>query len=113
MNLRRQMNIIKSTETRNAQIIVFPEGTLNWITEPAVVPKVEDNAVPCNSNKYSEVIRNISCAAKEAQKYVVIQVYMQRNCNDDIDDDVHDILSCIHIYNTAVAFDRTGQVVAV
>lgn len=51
-----------------------------------------------------------------ANRYVVINLAMQRNCKEEA---VNDTRECqkgdagINIYNTAVAFDRTGTVVSV
>lgn len=113
-NVQRQVNIINSADVKEAQIVVFPDATLNSAAKPIIVPKVEEKIVPCGNEKFSETLRSISCAAKEAQKYVVVQVYMKRNCKDE---SLNDTRPCtkddINIYNTAVAIDRNGQVVAV
>lgn len=115
-NTRRYVDIIKSDEVEEADIITFPESTLNPVEKPVIVPKPEDKAVPCGSEKYSDVVNKISCAAKEAKKYVVVNVVMQRNCKEEAAA-YNDTRPCtkgdINIYNTAVAFDRTGTVVAV
>lgn len=114
-NAKRYADIIKSAEVKEVEIIVFPEATLNHVAKPAIVPKVEDKTAPCGNDKYAEHLKLVSCAAKEAQKYVVVNLYMQRNCKEEAT--VNDTRPCtkdeINIYNTAVAFDKTGTVVAV
>lgn len=109
------LNIIKSAETKSADIIVFPEATLNKPTNPAKLPANGEAVVPCDLDIYSDVVRNISCAAKEAQTYVVIDLYMERDCHEEAAA-TNDVRPCtrdnINVYNTAVAFNRNGTVVA-
>lgn len=99
---------------KEVDIITFPEATLNTLGNPAVVPKPEDKAVPCGNDKYSEIVKTLSCAAQETKKYVVVNLYMQRNCKEESTNDTRPCTKGdINIYNTAVAFDRAGTVVAV
>lgn len=115
-NTRRYVEIIKSDQVKEAEIIVFPENTLISDNKSIVVPRAEDKVIPCGDEKYSDPLKSISCAAKEAGKYVVVQLYMQRKCKDE---DQNGTRPCqkenegINIYNTAVALDRTGTVVGV
>lgn len=98
-----------------ADIIVFPEATLNKISSPSKVPKTDDKVVPCDSNEFSGIIKDISCAAKESAKYVVINLYMERDCKEEAMA-TNDTRPCsrgdLNIYNAAVAIDRAGTVVA-
>lgn len=114
LNAKNHAEIIKSEDVKSAQIVVFPEAVLNHVSRPVEVPKVEEKIVPCTADKYSGVLRTISCAARDASKYVVAQVYMKRNCKEESANDTRPCTKDdINIYNTAVAFDKTGQVVAV
>lgn len=111
---KQYLKIINSTDVENAEIIIFPECTLNSIKRPETVPKVEEKIVPCGNVQYGGMVQAISCAAKTARKYVVINLYMQRNCRSE--SSANDSRPCtrgdINIYNTAVVFDRNGMVVA-
>lgn len=112
---KQYLKIINSTDVQSAEIIIFPECTLNSIKRPEIVPKVEEKIVPCDNVQYGGgMVQAISCAAKNASKYVVINLYMQRNCKSE--SSVNDSRPCtrgdINIYNTAVVFDRNGMVVA-
>lgn len=111
------IKIIQSIDVKSADILVFPEATLNKPANPAKLPKTGESVIPCDhSDKYSDVVKNISCAAKEARKYVVIDLYMERDCKEEAAS-TNDSRPCtrnnnINVYNTAVAFDRNGTVVA-
>lgn len=95
--------------------MVFPEATLNKPSNAVKLPNVDENAIPCDGKEYSDVVKKISCAAKHSEKYVVINLYMERDCKEEAAI-THDTRPCtrdnVNIYNTAVAFDRTGAVVA-
>lgn len=115
-NAKRYADIIKSDEVKEVEIIVFPEDALIREFEPIAVPRTEDKVIPCENDKYSDILKIISCAAKEARKYVVVQLYMKRNCKEDRAFNPDDSRPCTKediIYNTAVAFDRDGTVIAV
>lgn len=116
-NLKKYIEIIKSDQVKEAEIIVFPEATLNSVKKPAIVPQLNDKVVACDSDKFSEVVKSISCAAKETKKYVVVNLFMQRNCKEEKEESKgNDTRPCttgeINIYNTAIAFDRSGSIVA-
>lgn len=115
LNAKNYIDIIKSNETAAVDILVFPEATLNKPANPATVPQLNENVVPCDSDRFSDIVKNISCAAKDSKKYVVINLYMERNCTDEAKA-YNDTRPCtrgnINVYNAALAFDRTGTVVA-
>lgn len=99
---------------KTADIIVFSESTLNLPDRPAIVPKAEEKCVPCGNDKYPEEVTTASCAAKDAKKYVVVNLYMQQDCKEQAAEDTRPCFrDNINIYNTAVAFDRHGMVIAV
>lgn len=111
------MDIITSSETQSADIIVFPEATLNRLRNTVRVPRVGQSVVACDSNDFADVVKRISCAARSSKKYVVINLYMERDCKEEAAEN-NDIRPCtrpddnINVYNTAVVFDRSGAVVA-
>lgn len=94
---------------------MFPESTLNEPTTAVKLPKLGEKVIPCDSKEYSDVVKSISCAARQTEKYVVIGVYLERDCKEEADA-YNDTRPCsrdnVNIYNTAVAFDKTGAVVA-
>lgn len=111
----RYLSIIDSPEAQPVDILVFPELTLNQVETAAIIPHQNDIVAPCNNNKYSLVVQNISCAAKRQRKYVVINLTTQHNCTKNtIDSDSGALCppnEAIY-YNTAVAFDRNGYVIS-
>lgn len=115
INTKAYIDIILSNETAAADIIVFPEATLNRQSNSVKLPTKGEKVVPCGSEKFSDIVKNISCAAKQSAKYVVINLYMERDCKEEADA-TKDVRPCsrgnLNIYNTAVAFDRVGAVVA-
>lgn len=113
IHIRRYEEIIYSDDVRNLDIIVFPEYTLNNDNTPVVVPTPEQNIRACGNISYSLTVQKLSCAAQRVRKYIVASMIIKRNCSDDPEmvnatcpDSGH------NLYNTAVAFDRDGLVVA-
>lgn len=97
-NLIRVMNIINSDETRNVDILVFPELILNDHTEPIQLIKSVEKHSPCDLPNVHRILYGISRAAKMSAKYIVITLITK-------DDDGH-------LYNTALVFDRKGFIIA-
>jgi len=76
-------------------------------------------------------LRNIACAARDLKKYVVVNLYMLRNCeeeherehgdehehssrhHDDGHEEEHECTSEWLLYNTNVVFDRNGKVISI
>uniref|UniRef100_U5ETE5 Putative biotinidase and vanin n=1 Tax=Corethrella appendiculata TaxID=1370023 RepID=U5ETE5_9DIPT len=112
INLKNYLAIIESVEAKPLDIIVFPEGTLNSIETSSLVPKF--GGVACGNSIYEEVVRNISCAAKNTRKYVVINLTEKLPCPDE--DQPNDSRPCApngeYKFNTNVVFDRSGSVVS-
>lgn len=112
---KRYLSMIESPEAANVDILVFPELSLNQVDTAATIPHQNDIVAPCNNSNYSPVVQNISCAAKTHKKYVVINLTSQHNCTKGtIDPDSR--TTCpndgVIFYNTAMAFDRKGYVIA-
>lgn len=97
-NTARVIEIINSDTIRNVDILVFPESILNDDTMP--IPLVDSfiDASPCDSPDIHKILHDISCAVKQASKYVVIDLVIK----DETDD----------LYNMALAFNRTGAIIA-
>lgn len=111
----RYISIIDSPEAVNCDILVFPEMTLNQLDTSATIPHQNDIVCPCNNSKYSDVVQNISCAAKRQRKYIVVNLTTQHNCSKgsiDVDSGTLCPSNELIFYNTAVAFDRNGYVIS-
>lgn len=109
--LSEYLAIIDSAEADPTDVLVFPEGTLNRFETASFVPNPSDNVVPCNNLRYERVVRDISCAARNRKKYVVINLTEKAQCPDR-----YDTRPCapdgLYHFNTNVAFDREGMVVS-
>lgn len=117
MNARNLIPHITSEDTRAADIVVFPEGALNFPQNSIRVPRPEESILPCQDASYTEFFRNISCAAMAAKKYVVVNVYMQTDCSAEaiLTNDTRPCTNAtqnINVYSTTVVFARDGRVVA-
>lgn len=112
----RYTSYIINPLTAEADIIIFPEGTLNNHHLPQWVPAVNDRIIPCENATYIDnPIQRISCAAKDAKKYVVINLITKRNCTEEklVIETHHPCPSNdLILYNTNVVFDRTGCIIS-
>ncbi|XP_011255058.1 vanin-like protein 1 [Camponotus floridanus] len=110
---------IRTASEMNADIIVFPEDGLttvqvsrkerkemqDWTT---TIPAASFNYTPCTDNtEVSDALRKISCAARDNNIYVVINIAEKLPCTGN---------ACptdkMFYYNTNVVFDRTGKIIA-
>lgn len=96
---KQVVDLIESNDLNGVDIVVMPEGCLNRENMPIQLP---NSTVYCDDPKADAVLRKISCAARKAKKYVVINLYV--NVKDD------DFST--HLYNMAIVFDRKGSVIA-
>lgn len=116
-NLRRFLEIIGRPEVLTVDILVFPEGVLNFPQTAVRVPRPSDNVVACNNQSNDALIQALSCAARNSRTYVTVQLYMSVNCTED-QQQTNDRRPCTHprnntnIYNAAVVFNRLGAVTA-
>lgn len=102
-------SIIKSDEAFLADIIVFPEGTFNHDvnnreldqSQAFLIPDPAEKVAPCDQPEQHAALKKISCTARDSSVYVVINVLEK----------VEQKSALLH-YNTNVAFDREGVVVA-
>lgn len=112
------VSFIGHANASTADIIVFPESTLTMDkTTEQFVPDPDDKIVPCDTEEYTgNPIQAISCAAKNKQKYVVINLTMKRKCSTE-QAATNDERKCadtdLNLYNTNVVFDRTGAVISI
>uniref|UniRef100_A0A182RL31 CN hydrolase domain-containing protein n=1 Tax=Anopheles funestus TaxID=62324 RepID=A0A182RL31_ANOFN len=109
--LEQYIDIINSGEANVTDVLVFPEGTLNGYETASFVPHPQEQIVPCNNLQYERVVRDISCAARNRKKYIVINLTEKAKCPEQLD-----TRPCspdgLYRFNTNVAFDREGAVVS-
>lgn len=105
----QMVDIIKSPETKNVDIIVLPEGVFNRVPTAILLPT---STVFCDDQNAHFLLRNISCAARDANKYVVIDAYFKIYCSDDDQTFCANKTDNTNMYNMAIAFDRNGIAVA-
>ncbi|XP_055594724.1 vanin-like protein 2 [Uranotaenia lowii] len=112
LHLEAYEQLIRSEEAQNLDIIVFPELTLNTLSDPVYVPEPPDAIIPCRPDS-PELLSRVSCLAAETGKYIVINLSEIFNCDSTPEDDPR---PCgphgFHRYNTDVVFDRNGAVIA-
>uniref|UniRef100_A0A2M4BIM1 Putative biotinidase and vanin n=1 Tax=Anopheles marajoara TaxID=58244 RepID=A0A2M4BIM1_9DIPT len=101
IHLNGYIELVRSATARPADIIVFPELTLNSLSDPVFVPEPSQNVIPCDD--HGTILVTLSCLAREVQKYLVInlseQFFVQHRAETVR-------------YNTDVVFDRNGMVIA-
>ncbi|XP_035901126.1 vanin-like protein 1 [Anopheles stephensi] len=101
LHLREYSKLIRSPEAKPADIIVFPELTLNSLSDTVFVPDPAQRVAPCDD--HGTILVTLSCLAREVRKYLVInlseQFYVQSQGKT-------------LFYNTDVVFDRDGTVIA-
>lgn len=107
--LTQVLNIIHSSDVKDADIVVFPESILNDQTTAILLP---NSTAFCDDKNAHFVLRSISCAVRKVKKYIVIDLNIKIRCADD------DQPSCAHekdstnLYNMAMVFDRQGELIA-
>ncbi|EDV92303.1 vanin-like protein 1 [Drosophila grimshawi] len=123
-NLAGYLSIIQSSDADDdddsdadvTDIIVFPEATLNGLDTLSFVPAVEEQVTPClsdpNASYYAPFLVAISCAARTARKYIVINISEQQLCSATPEDTRPCAPSGYNVFNTNVVFDRSGLVVS-
>lgn len=104
--LNAYLEIIESTDASPADIIVFPEGTLNSQHQGIELPDPSDNIIPCYQDDMHPALINISCSAIRTQKYVVINLTEKKSTA------MVDSEEITLYYNSNVVFDREGRVIS-
>lgn len=109
-NLKHKFwSIINSDEYKDADIIVFPEQCLNDVATAITIADSHDTILPCHDMNVDLMLRSVSCAARKASTYVVINVMVKEACSAKYKCRGDDQLV---VFNTAVVFDRQGFVIA-
>lgn len=98
-NTKRVIDIINSDETKNVDILVFPESILNNFTAPIPLSKSVGGHSLCDLPDVHWTLRDISCAAKQSSSYVVINLLTKDNNTGAV-------------HNSALVFDRLGSIIA-
>ncbi|KAH8327511.1 hypothetical protein KR067_004939, partial [Drosophila pandora] len=115
-NVAAYVDIINSENASSTDIIVFPESTLNDHSSTTFVPDPKELVNPClsdpNATYFEEFLVTISCAARNASKYVVINLTEKQKCEDVPEDTRPCASNGLNVYNTNVVFDRQGVVVS-
>ncbi|KAH8318379.1 hypothetical protein KR074_000479, partial [Drosophila pseudoananassae] len=115
-NTAAYVEIIKSGSASSTDIIVFPESTLNDGSSTTFIPDPKELVNPClsdpNATYFEEFLVTISCAARNASKYVVINLTEKQKCEDVPEDTRPCASNGLNVYNTNVVFDRQGVVVS-
>jgi len=115
-SLAGYVEIINSENASATDIIVFPESTLNSAGSTTFVPNPEDQINPClsdpNATYYEEFLVTLSCAARNASKYIVINLTEKQKCEDIPEDTRPCASNGLNVFNTNVVFDRQGVVVS-
>ncbi|XP_011165375.2 vanin-like protein 1 isoform X2 [Solenopsis invicta] len=118
VNSDAYVRIITAAASDYADIIVMPEDGLTTFTFPeraemgdwtTIIPSASDNYTPCTQDtiEVSEALKKISCAARNNEIYVVLNIAEKEACTAE---------PCtndkVFYYNSNVVFDRTGKIIA-
>ncbi|CAK1541581.1 unnamed protein product [Leptosia nina] len=114
VNVQNYVNLIKDAANQNADIIVFPEMTLNRLRSRSIpVPiygLLKTYPVPAlQKDLYNDILVAISAAARENMIYVVINIQEVMNCEDAPGEECPEKKT--YYFNTNVVFDREGAVI--
>ncbi|KAL0266525.1 UNVERIFIED_CONTAM: hypothetical protein PYX00_009037 [Menopon gallinae] len=110
-NIKKYQKYIENSGNEKSDIIIFPESTLTMTVNGSLVPSPEDKVTPYKNETYLiyEAVRAMSEAAAKSNVYVVVNLFERVECTNGTKD-------CpsrgYFLYNTNVAFDRKGTVVA-
>ena len=118
-NLQKYLNIMINAPS-TLDIIVFPEMTLNGMETAVETKEPNDALAPCENNFYpsGNLIREISCSAKNFKRYVVANIVTKVKCPDEDMINNKDPRDCkkredgFSYYNTNLVFDRTGRLIS-
>lgn len=118
-NLRQYLEIMTNAPS-NLDIIVFPEMTLNHLGTAFEIPEPEEEVCPCDSESYTpaNLVKQISCAAKNYQRYVTVNMVTKVKCPDSDMIEQNDPRNCsdrqdgFSYYNTNVVFNRHGTLIS-
>ncbi|XP_055596430.1 vanin-like protein 1 [Uranotaenia lowii] len=110
-SLQRYSDIILSKEVDPVDILVFSEYGLSDTGMGSRVPDPGEGIVPCDSPEYGISVRNLSCLARDRQKYLVVNLAEIASCPMK-----GETRPCakngLYNFNSNVVFDRNGAVIA-
>lgn len=108
---QQAVNIIESKELKGVDIVVLPEGVFNKQITAIVLPSTK--GAFCDDSSADTVLQKLSCAARKAKMYVVVNLVVKVKCS------LAEWLCCphngdssTHLYNMAIVFDRKGVAIA-
>lgn len=107
--MKNVYDIIKSDDIEEADIVIFPESILN---EPSTAILLPESISFCDDPYASHLLRLISCGARDARKYVVIDLNIKIKCSVDDQPFCGNTTDSTNLYNMAMVFDRYGDLVA-
>uniref|UniRef100_A0A6M2DYN1 Putative carbon-nitrogen hydrolase n=1 Tax=Xenopsylla cheopis TaxID=163159 RepID=A0A6M2DYN1_XENCH len=123
-NLDAYKNFTNNATKEKVDILVFPEGTLNGgikdreeAKNKAVEFKFPNKEILCPpSHTKPSIMETLSCQAKANKIYVVVNLSEKERCTPQSQQAAQDDRPCAtdgnNYYNTDVAFDRNGAIVA-
>lgn len=103
---------------QNTDIVVFPEMTLNKMTTAFETPEPSARISPCDDSSSANLLKLISCSAKNFRRYVVVNAITKARCPDAEMIENKDPRNCsarpdgLSYYNTNLVFDRTGVIIS-
>ncbi|KAH0549143.1 vanin-like protein 1 [Cotesia glomerata] len=118
-NAKNFIKFLHTAKENQVDIIVFPENGLFsgqprppiyrrsfYLPHSTYLPDYKESKVLCNDSASSvmEVVKTLSCAAKNYSMYVVLNVHEKEECKNCSDG--------YHLYNTNIVFDRNGALIA-
>lgn len=113
-NLAAYLAILERPDVKDVDIIVFPELGLNT-GFPLSVPDQNGTVTPCDDANAHDVIKQISCAARNGKKYIVINLTEKSKCPDMEMQENGDDRKCKEdfvLYNTNLVFHRNGSIIS-
>ncbi|XP_045516408.1 vanin-like protein 1 [Pieris brassicae] len=113
-NVQNYVQLIKDAASQNADIIVFPEMTLNRRQSQSIsVPiygLLKEYPIPAiNPDLYNDILVTLSSAARENAIYVVINIQEVMNCEDAPGEECPEKKT--YYFNTNVVLNREGAVI--
>ncbi|XP_017871777.1 PREDICTED: vanin-like protein 3 isoform X2 [Drosophila arizonae] len=110
-NLAAYLELIEAANG-TADILIFPEGTLNSQLQLTAVPAPSRRSlcpiVVAPVDGVATFLRQLACAAVAAQSYLVLNVKERERCDREADCPARGY----RLYNTNVVLDRSGAVVS-
>lgn len=112
-NANRYIAIINSTEASDVDIIVFPALCLNAQNRPVLLPEnIDVDLCSAPNTNYSQDLRRIACAARDLEKYVVLNLYIRNNCSTVYNMKHNGTALACSVWNGNIVLDRTGKVIS-